>query len=149
MVDSFITSRRQGISKNTLLFYHRCLDKAIGIDLTASGINWYLSSLNCGNAKHAYYRAIRALCNWLFRNDYLLDNPLKKVDPPKPVKRILPSLTVEQLYHLLEQASNPRDKAIISLFADSGMRLNELTTVKASDIDWDNHTVTIWGKGSR
>jgi integrase/recombinase XerC len=42
-----------------------------------------------------------------------------------------------------------RDKAIISLFADSGMRLNELTNIKASDIDWDIYTITIIGKGNK
>jgi integrase len=29
------------------------------------------------------------------------------------------------------------------------MRLSELAGIKSGDIDWDNHTVTIWGKGSR
>lgn len=42
-----------------------------------------------------------------------------------------------------------RDKAIISLFADSGMTLNELTNIKASDIDWAEYTIMIWGKGNK
>jgi integrase len=29
------------------------------------------------------------------------------------------------------------------------MRLNELTYIKSSDIDWDNFTITIWGKGNK
>ena len=37
----------------------------------------------------------------------------------------------------------------MSLFADSGMRLNELASVQANDIDWDTYTITIWGKGSK
>ena len=42
-----------------------------------------------------------------------------------------------------------RDKAIISLFADSGMRLSELAQIKAGDIDWEDYTITIWGKGNK
>ena len=42
-----------------------------------------------------------------------------------------------------------RDKAIISLFADSGMRLDELANIKEAHIDWDSHTITIWGKGNK
>ncbi len=38
---------------------------------------------------------------------------------------------------------------MISLFADCGMRLSELASVKADDIDWQNYTVTIWGKGNK
>ena len=29
------------------------------------------------------------------------------------------------------------------------MRLNELANINASDINWDNYTVTIWGKGNK
>lgn len=29
------------------------------------------------------------------------------------------------------------------------MRLNELANIKANDIDWENHTITIWGKGNK
>jgi integrase/recombinase XerC/integrase/recombinase XerD len=29
------------------------------------------------------------------------------------------------------------------------MRLNELVNIKAKDIDWERHTITIWGKGNK
>ena len=38
---------------------------------------------------------------------------------------------------------------MVSLFVDSGMRLSELISVKASDIDWENYTITIIGKGNK
>jgi len=61
----FIASRRQGTSQQTIRFYKICLKPFLGkYPLTSQGINAFLSSLKCGNAKHAYYRAIRALCNW-------------------------------------------------------------------------------------
>ena len=81
--------------------------------------------------------------------DYLKDNPLKKADTPKPEKKILPSLTRNQVDYLISRVDNLRDKAIISLFPDSGMRLSELAGVKASDIDWDTNTILIWGNGAK
>ncbi len=36
----------------------------------------------------------------------------------------------------------------VTLF-DSGMRLNELTNIHRSDIDWDTHTIVIIGKGNK
>jgi integrase len=64
-------------------------------------------------------------------------------------KVILPSLTPEQVDYLIASAENVRDKAIISLFADSGVRLNELLNIKANNIDLDNMTVTVWSKGGK
>ncbi len=64
-------------------------------------------------------------------------------------KVILPSLTNEQVEYLIEQADNIRNKCIISLFADSGIRLNELLNIKESHIDWETNTVIIWGQGGK
>jgi site-specific recombinase XerD len=117
--------------------------------LIPADINQFLSTRTCINGKHAYYRSIRAFCNWLYRQGYITDNPITRVDPPKMRKVILPSLTSEQVEYLIFQAENIRDKAIISLLADSGMRLNELLNIKENHIDFDNCTVIIWGKGAK
>jgi integrase/recombinase XerD len=69
------------------------------------------------------------------------------VELPKVEKRLLPSLTEQQVDTLINIANNTRDKCIISLLADSGMRLKELASIKAYDIDWESNTLTIWGKG--
>ena len=149
--NQFLKSRRQGIAPGTVAYYKQCLIPFIeDFELTPDGINEFLANLRCNTGgKLAYFRAIRAFCNWLVRNDYLKDNPLKKVDPPKPARPILPSLTTDQVSYLIEQAENLREKAIISLFADSGIRLNELASIMEGDIDWTNHTVIIWGKGNK
>jgi site-specific recombinase XerC len=61
----------------------------------------------------------------------------------------LPCLNEDEVEYILEQAGNIRDRAIISLFADSGIRLNELVNIKPDDIDWESQTVTIMGKGNK
>jgi hypothetical protein len=40
------------------------------------GVNAFLSNLKYGNAKRAYYRANRALCNWAVKEGYLQENPI-------------------------------------------------------------------------
>ncbi len=118
--------------------------------MTPEDINEFLSKLRCANGKNAYYRAIIAFCNWLYRQGYIDDNPIiTRVDAPKMSKVILPSLTPEQVEYLISQAESVRDKAIISMLADSGMRLNELLGIKEAHIDWDEQTVVIWGKGDK
>ncbi|MCX5992459.1 MAG: hypothetical protein NTZ04_09110 [Chloroflexi bacterium] len=54
---------------------------------------------------------------------------MKWVDPPKVAKRMLPSLSKQDVEVLIERAANVRDKAIVSLFTESGLRLPELASI--------------------
>jgi site-specific recombinase XerD len=71
------------------------------------------------------------------------------VEPPKVEKRILPSPTIEQIAYLIDQAECLRDKAIISLFSDSGLRLSELASIRLENIDWGHRLVKVWCKGNK
>ena len=71
------------------------------------------------------------------------------VDPPKVEKKILPSLSQEQVDYLIEQAGCVRDKAIVSLFVDSGLRLSELANIKVHDIDWASRLIKVLCKGNK
>ena len=64
-------------------------------------------------------------------------------------KLILPSLTKEEVELLILKAASARDKAIIALFTESGMRLSELVNIRVKDIDWGNHTIRVLGKGNK
>ena len=149
MLSDFLNSRRQGLSKNTLVFYQRCLSKAIGIDLTASGINNFLASLTCGNGKFAYYRAIMVFCIWLYRNGHIENNPIQLVDSPHVARKLLPSITEPQVDILIEATDTLRDTCIVSLFFDSGLRLSEICVLKCDDIDWDTNILKVVVKGNR
>jgi site-specific recombinase XerD len=150
LLNEFLNSRRQGTSLRTTEFYEACLKPFVNsYHLTPGDINSFLANLSCNNGRNAYYRAIRAFCNWLYRQGHIDENPIARVDPPKMTKVILPSLTPEQVDCLIASADNVRDKAIISLFADSGVRLNELLNIKEHDIDIDSMTVMVWGKGGK
>jgi integrase len=158
LVSSFIKSRRQGLSPLTIKYYRSYLTRAgvvVGFNITGQSISHYLDSLKCSTGgKHAYYRALRAFYTWLYspKSGYGLnvqDNPILMVDSPKVGKRILPSLTESQIDTLINGADNLRDRCIVSLLADSGIRLSELTSIKIKDIDWDSYTLTIIGKGNK
>jgi len=150
LLSRFLNARRQGISPRTLEFYQTCLKRFLSnYKLTSTDINTFLSNLDCRNGKNAYYRAIRCFCNWLYRQGLIKDNPITRVDPPKMTRVILPSLKQEQVEYLIQQADSIRDKAIISLFADSGIRLSELVNIKSEHVEWSEHTVTVWGKGGK
>jgi len=157
-IELFLKSRREGVSKNTIIFYKAYLYKAIpylGLIPTARQLNKYLNSLSCSQGgKHAYYRAISVFYNWLYSSrsgfNYKAEsNPITLIDPPNKPKRIMPSLTREQVDDLIKMAKCYRDKAIISLFVESGLRLSELVSIKVKDINWGNHTIRVIGKGNK
>jgi len=158
LVSNFLKSRREGLSPHSLEFYDGYLSRAnpvIGFHVTGQDIALFLDNLGCGNGgKHAYYRVLRAFYNWLYsrKSGYKLDsqdNPILAVDAPKVGKRVLPSLTQEQLDLLIDQAECNRDKAIISLFADSGLRLSELANINRHNIDWQTRLIKVICKGNK
>ncbi len=129
--------------------------RVVGINVTGQEITEFLDSLKCSNGgKHAYFRTLRVFYNWLYspKSGYNLNsqkNPILLVDAPKVEKKILPSLSQEQVEHLIEQADCVRDKAIISLFVDSGLRLSELANINPKNIDWDNRVIKVVCKGNK
>jgi site-specific recombinase XerD len=155
----FLESRQQGLSPGTIDgFYRKYLSKAVpvlGLTPATKAVNSFLSSLACSpGGKHAYFRALRAFYNWLYspRSGFDMkgkENPMRWVDAPKVPKLILPSLSKEQVEFLISKVSSARDKAIISLFAESGLRLSELANIRQQDIDWQAHTIRALCKGNK
>ncbi len=66
-----------------------------------------------------------------------------------PFQLILPSLNRKQVDDLLNRVNNIRDKAIIAMFTESGLRLSELVNIRLEDIDWQDQTVRVIGKGRK
>ena len=157
-ISLFIKSLREGTSPNTVRDYRNTLARSLkylGLTPTTAEINRFMQSLGCTlGGKYGYYKCLRAFYNWLFspKSEYSFrseNNPITWVEAPKRPVLILTALTVDQVQLLIEQAECLRDKAIISLFVDSGLRLSELTNIKVADIHWDNHTIHVIGKGNK
>jgi site-specific recombinase XerD len=157
-IDLFLQSRREGISQGTIQYYRKYLTKAVpylGLTPTPRKIDSFLDSLSCSvGGKHAYYRALSVFYNWLYSFKAGLDfkpqnNPMASVEAPKRPKLILPSLNKEQVDILFSSAHSIRDKAIIALFVESGLRVSELANIKTYDIDWSTRTIKVLGKGNK
>ena len=85
---------------------------------------------------------------WLFKLNarYGLPNSVEGMSAPILSKPILPSLEKHEVEYLIDEANSVRDKAIIVLFTESGLRLSELTNVRIEDIDWSTGTLRVLGK---
>ncbi len=144
------------VSQRTIEFYHDRLGKFTSVvncmKATRASIESYLNSIppneNGYATRHASFRAIKTFFRWL-EAEYGIENPIGCMPAPILGKPILPSLSTEQVNILLNATDNVRDKAIIALFAESGLRLSELVNIRATNIDWDNHMIQIIGKGRK
>ncbi len=95
-------------------------------------INSFIFSRKCGG-QHAYFRTLRAFYNWAFSPASGLglrpeDKPILKA--PRVSRRVMPAQTRETIEVLLCHADNVRDRALISVFIDSGRRLKEVSDIR-------------------
>jgi len=153
----FLKSREaMGVSPKTLSFYRDRLSRfVVELDyLKASKqqIQHHLNSIPPNqyglSTRHASFRAIKTFYRWLSA-EYGVHNPIVGIPAPILSKPILPSLEREQVMYLIEHAHTVRDKAIIALFTESGLRLSELASVDLKAIDWKSKTIKTMGKGRR
>jgi site-specific recombinase XerD len=153
LLNQFMQSREASNSSQSTLKYYRSkldtfLDNVNHDTATPSDINRFLMKYSNAGNRHAYFRAIRAFYSW--REDMFdLLSPIRKMKAPKVPKLIMPALKLEDIKKLIEQAESTQDRAMIALFTESGMRLSELAHIKLSDINWNQHTIRVIGKGRK
>ena len=104
--------------------------------------------------KHAFYRANKSFWKWASRT-YDIPNPMidrwgnAVIEAPKTPKTVLYTMTPEKVHTLLEAASCIRDRAAISLLADSGARRSEIVAIKTNDVDLEKNCIKVMGKGNK
>lgn len=153
----FLQSRESmGVSSKTMRFYRERLSKFIRfvdhLHATRQDIQRYLNTIPSNQyglgTRHASFRAIKAYYRWI-NSEYGIPNPIEGLPAPILGKPILPSLEKEQVLYLIEKAPSNRDKAIVALFTESGLRLSELANIKLESLDWTHRTVRVLGKGRK
>jgi site-specific recombinase XerD len=149
--------KARNVGANTLKWYNDVLTRylnAVGNPYIArcEDIQKYTNTISLGKGEHAYVRynttgVIKTFHKWL-ADIYNVGNPAEKVEFPKLGKPIHPTLTIEEIRDVLSKQST-RDKAIIALATESGLRRFELANVRVEHIDWQTGKVRVLGKGRK
>jgi site-specific recombinase XerD len=159
----FILSRQaSGCAENTIKFYQytaglfvRWLEGqgvSTAAEVGARHVRSYLAEL-AGRGKsdgtladHA--RGIRVCVRFWLQEGYLPAAITFQI--PKVAKKRLPTLDADNLARVLTACDNPRDRALIMLMADSGLRRAEVIALNWGDVDIQNGLVTVrHGKGDK
>jgi len=103
---------------------------------------------------HGSYRALRSFFNWSIREGYYgEDNPVLKTKAPKLPQKAVSIIGPDDFKKLVKFCNDKfigrRDKAIILILYDTGIRLQELAGLKVSDIDLGNGLLKVLGKGNK
>ena len=126
----------------------------------ANHVEAYLADLDrqalAGVTRRRKLVIIRTFFDWLKNNGQLQANPAQKVVPPQREEREPRVLSKEEYQRLLAVVQRPRDRAIIQLLLQTGIRLAEIQRLTQSDLDLPKRvtkdalgTMRILGKGRK
>ena len=145
--DTFFCNLQEGLSRNTLDSFITTLHK----QYKPKTVKRKIASL-------------KAFFHYLEYKDLLAENPFNKLDvhfrEAKLLPKTIPFHSIQKFLSVLyEQKSHAsseyqlrcyiRDIAVIELLFATGMRISELCSLKPTDIDLENNTVLIYGKGAK
>ncbi len=153
-------------SKNTIINYKRILEEYF-VFLNKEGINLedvnnkvirnYLRMLYEKNYKPKtmclYISSLRSFHKFLYKKSYMGTNPMLLIKNPKLEKRTPKFLTKEDLSIIFNSIDDSilgiRNKLIIEILYSTGVRVSELINIDLLDINHDEKTIKVLGKGNK
>jgi len=120
--------------------------------------NWIVVLLedSCSNRSvNRKLSTLKSFYKFLLKQGFTKVNPLNRIDSLKTRKKLPVFVTSNQINQLLDEVtfkpdfSGTRNKLIIELLYNTGIRLSELINLKEADIDSSNLTIKVLGKRNK
>lgn len=99
--------------------------------------------------------AVKSFFKWGRKFEYVSADPTLKITLPKIPKRLPVYVEEEEMETINTQGMFPhtfegmRDRLIVELFYQTGIRSNELLTLKTKDVDFHRGTIKVLGKRNK
>ena len=167
-------SVERGLADNTLRSYRRDLRRYLHVmterdiaepeQITESDVTAFLVSLRTGGDEYSALGtssaartivAVRGLHRFLLRENLVTSDATTAVKPPRPTTRLPKALPLSDIEAILDAAGAPgtvlasRDRALLELLYGTGSRISEAVGLDLDDIDLDDATVLLQGKGGK
>lgn len=118
--------------------------------LTRKMLGAYLADLQqrslAPHTVHSYFRDVRTMCSWLKEEELINEDIARKLMPRLP-KRRAASYSADQIARLLA-VCDVRDRALIIVLLDTGLRRAELLSLQRRDISITGQFAVV-GKGDK
>jgi integrase/recombinase XerD len=169
-VEHFILGRQiRNVSKGTVGFYQDKLGKFLdwcsqeGVEQVTDvgpvqprGFLLYLEEQGHNpGGRHCFYRAVRTFLIW-YQEEVEPEGwvtPTKKVPAPIIPERSLDPIPIQDISRLIKTCGptffGVRDKAILTLLLDTGIRASELVNMDFKDLDMIQRSILVLGKGRK
>ncbi len=173
LIEAFIDYLRfeRGLSERTIEEYQNDLEafesffKSLDGDLTWNSVDtdivreWVVQMMERGNKASSVQRrmsALRSCYRFLLKRGKVTRDPVRSITSPKK-ERVLPAFIREEDMQRLLDSENTfadnfegrRDRLIIELFYETGLRLSELIGLNVEDISLVAQTIRVTGKGNK
>ena len=160
-LEMFISAKRvEGCAESTLGYYemvvNRMFEKVSGAvkNITTDDLRIYLANHQKEhNASKVTIDNIRRVLSsffaWLEDEDYILKSPVRRIHKVKTAKTIKETLTDEDLEVLRDNCTNLRNLVIVEMLSSTAVRVGELVKLNRSDIDFNERSCIVFGKGSK
>ncbi|MDW7680959.1 MAG: tyrosine recombinase XerC [bacterium] len=144
--------------------FYQFIDEYYGLEkLPPEKVTRQTLRLFLGNLKRNDYQAssinrkiacLKSFFKYLFVQHQLRSNPAAGLYSLKTEKKIPFILNYEQIKSAIALIDTTtflgvRDRAIFELFYGTGIRLNELSNLKLTDVDFMNNVIRVLGKGNK
>ncbi|MGB7787383.1 site-specific tyrosine recombinase/integron integrase [Methanoregula sp.] len=148
---------RRNTDVTKLVFYWKDFEKArldTSVDVTPVIINDFLSFVSSMQTykPKTFHRIISTLSSfyrYLYTQGIVTANPITGIDRPRIKQQDIKYLKHNQVLRLIDSIEDPRDKLIVRTIYATGVRVSELCNMNLEDIDFDEHTIKIRGKGDK
>jgi site-specific recombinase XerD len=127
-------------------------------DITKADVQDFLIFLQDAGRKpttvSVRYRSLQQFFAWAVDEDERATSPMDRMKPPKVPEILVPILSHEEIERLVKACdgktyADRRDAAMIRLFLDSGLRLEEMAGLNLDDVDFTTNTARVLGKGRK
>lgn len=126
-------------------------------DVTSDFIKSYLFQLKGSvspKSQNGYCKVLRRFFNWLMEEGRLKSSPMLYVKSPKVPETIVRIFTPEHLQIILllchdNTRTSVRNRAMVLVLLDTGIRRKELAGMKLVDVDVKTGDIYVMGKGNR
>ena len=160
--DFLIACDARALSVHTIDDYSRSIRMFISYvgdmpmrEVTANQIAGFLANLRGKGAGEKTilnrHIGLAAFWTWALKNEIVDRHIVHLVDKPKPKRIVIDPFTEGEIRSLLSvlRRKPDRDRAIIYLLLDTGMRASELVGLERKDINFNVRKIKVLGKGNK
>lgn len=111
---------------------------------------------NSDTTRQNYYRWLSSFMQFLADSGYIAKNPMSRVPQPKGDYKVKKPLNEKEIAEIKIACSKSeteflrmRRLAMVDMMLDTGVRVTELVNIKIRDIDFDDKSIKVLGKGNK